>query len=566
METSRGPSQLARFGRQAVISAPRPKRAEVLQLEVEDPPRLRGTLSIWRNHAIEPLLPLLEVFLKHSGICFEMAIGEYDDSLWFAPAEGSAAELIWFDLDRLNLDSHVISDWFVSRIDRVISMSSSPVVVVPVSRDPGLVNAVTGQIEKTLGAFCANPSTTCEGFGTPLIDERLSGPLGTRVSRDAQMQLARALGIHWLPAAVLPHHKLIALDLDGTLHQGVLGDDGINGIEVSPAHRRLQDFLKKLTRDGIMLALVSRNDRQLVETLFAERQPDYGLSLSDFAAIEVSWGSKADAIRQIAAFTRISEDSVVFVDDNAGELLTVALSCPTVALIHASSDANCTLDAIRWQSGLWRWTSDSVSDIRTADLKANIERERLLDEANNLDRYLEELGAELKLNFNPTEDIQRLSDLSLKTNQFNLNQLRLSVSDIATRMQRPDSFVISIALKDRISDSGIIALVSGQWLGKLVVVDELIISCRALGRGLESIILIQALRKLKFWESVTHVTFRFQTTERNLPARSWLATLVEDGNQQLSSGEIVVSVEALNRIIVPNSVATLVIDQDKESC
>ena len=177
------------------------------------------------------------------------------------------------------------------------------------------------------GVRCADPWTVCDEAGVVLIDERTASLTGSRVSRDAQVQLARALGARWLRAALLPPCKMVAVDLDETLHRGVLGEDGIEGVEVTPAHARLHAHLKQLAAGGVLLALVSRNEPEDVERLFAARRADYGLALEDFVAVEVSWGSKADAVRRAAAVARIGEDAVVFVDDNPGELLTVGLQC-----------------------------------------------------------------------------------------------------------------------------------------------------------------------------------------------------------------------------------------------
>jgi hypothetical protein len=157
--------------------------------------------------------------------------------------------------------------------------------------------------------------------------------------------------------------------------QRMLGlDDGIEGVVVTPAHARLHAHLKELAARGVLLALVSRNEPEDVERLFAARRTGYGLALNDFVAVEVSWGSKADAVRCAAAAARIGEDAVVFVDDNPGELLTVGLQFTDVALVHARADADGTVEALHWQPGLWRWTGDDVASVRAGDLAANATR------------------------------------------------------------------------------------------------------------------------------------------------------------------------------------------------
>ena len=544
---------IARFERQSVLSAPKPKRAEVLQFQIQDSIQISGTLAVWRNHAIEPILPLLDVFLRHSGFLLQPSLGSYDDTLSLSPPPGSIVDLIWFDLDRLEIQNDAL-DWFTSRLELVAESASGRTIAVPVSTNPDLTAAVADRFSASNGVLCADPWPICEQYGVPLVDERYSAFAGTRISRPAQMQIARFLGTHWLPAAVLPQRKLIAVDLDETLHKGVLGEDGIEGIVVTPAHRRLHDYLKGLAEDGTMLALISRNEQEDVERLFSKRWADYGLTLDDFAEIAVSWGSKSDAIRRVAASLSIGEDSIVFVDDNIGELLSVSLDCPAVAPILAKQNADSSIDAIRWQTGLWRWSADQSAHLRVRDLRGNQERQKIRNQTRDIHRYLEELGVEVEIGVNPQDQMGRLSELSLKTNQFNLSLLRMSPLELQRSMREQDSCVVSIHLKDRISESGIIGLVVAQRDSDRLWLEELAISCRALGRGLETIVISQALRAMPWWEQVSEVAFRVRRTERNLPARQWLASLIEL-DEPLELPEIVrLSADLIDSINPPPSV------------
>ncbi|MGO9103431.1 MAG: HAD-IIIC family phosphatase, partial [Mycobacterium sp.] len=313
-------------------------------MNIEEPVKVTGTVAVWRNHAIEPLQPLLVPFLQMAGLDLELVLGGYDDTLALPPSGDALLDIVWFDLDRLALGDDEARDWFVSRVARCAASAGGPVVVVPISERRAHTAATVDRLQELHGVRCADPWIVCDEMGVGLIDERTAALTGTRVSRDAQVQLARALGARWLPAALLASSKMLAIDLDETLHRGVLGEDGVEGVIVTPAHARLHAYLKELAAGGVLLALVSRTEPEDVGRLFTARRADYGLALDDFVAVEVSWGSKADAVRRAAAAARIAEDAVVFVDDNAGELLTVGLQCPGVALIHARADADRTID------------------------------------------------------------------------------------------------------------------------------------------------------------------------------------------------------------------------------
>jgi FkbH-like protein len=548
---------LERINRQQILAAPRPRRAEITTLIVDEPVKLTGTVAVWRNHAIEPLQPLLIPFLRLAGLDLELVLGGYDDTLALPPHHGADLDLVWFDLDRLALGDNEALDWFVSRVTRCAASAVGPVVVVPVSDRRVHTAAAVDRLQGLAGVRCADPWTVCDEAGVALLDERTAALTGSRVSRDAQVQLARALGAHWLPAALLPPRKMVAVDLDETLHQGILGEDGIEGVTATPAHARLHAHLKELAASGVLLALISRNEPEDVERLFAARRADYGLALHDFVAIEVSWGSKADAVRSAAAAARIGEDAVVFVDDNPGELLTVGLQCAGVALVHAQADADRTIDALRWQPGLWRWRGDDAAAVRAGDLAANSARERLLDEAADFDRYLAELGVRVEIGVDRPEQLTRLADLSAKTNQFNLTVARLSEADLQRAMLAEDAYAVSVTLSDRLSDSGIIALLAVRKDEERLRVDELAMSCRAMGRGLESLLISQALRALPCWENVREVCFQVRETERNLPARRWLGDIAGlSGDAPV--GEIVVDRAWFQEIQVPGTVVVSV--------
>src|SRR5690242_12785107 len=112
MSATEGQYLLERFRRQEILTAPRPLRADVTALKVDAPVKLQGTVAVWRNHAIEPLEPLLDPFLLTAGLDLELALGGYDDTLALTPYSGADIDLIWYDLDRLTLDDDEVLDWF----------------------------------------------------------------------------------------------------------------------------------------------------------------------------------------------------------------------------------------------------------------------------------------------------------------------------------------------------------------------------------------------------------------------------------------------------------------------
>ena len=315
--------------------------------------------------------------------------------------------------------------------------------------------------------------------------------------------------------------KAIAVDLDGTLYAGTLGEDGPAGVELTEGHRVLQHRLVGFRNEGMLLALVSRNEPADVEALFAERD-DFPLRLSDFSAIEVSWDDKSIAVGRVASALRIGCDSIVFVDDNPGELAGVGASLPVIT-VHAGADATQTASALEHVAGIFRWRTSVEDRLRADDLRASEVRAQIGQAASSPDDYLRSLQVQLDLLVGPRQQVARLAELSAKTNQFNLSLRRMNEAEIARRVIDAPSNVVAIRLADRLSDSGIVGMIVGSRVGRALHIDELCVSCRALGRRLEDSMLTKAVLVMAGQPAPETVIFAVRKGPRNAPARNWLA-------------------------------------------
>ena len=160
------------------------------------------------------------------------------------------------------------------------------------------------------------------------------------------------------------------------------------------------------------------------------------------------------------------------------------------------------------------------------DLKANVEREAIALNHTDPAEYLSNLKIKLTYFWDAQQQLGRLSDLCNKTNQFNLALRRYNEAELLKLMNSPDACVASVQLSDRLSDSGIIAVIVAEREGDHLKIEELCISCRAMGRHLENDVIVHALRKMPIWSDCKYVEFRVQHGERNKPAISWLENLI----------------------------------------
>jgi FkbH-like protein len=289
---------------------------------------------------------------------------------------------------------------------------------------------------------------------------------------------------------------------------------------VSEGHAALQRTLGELHASGVLLALVSRNEPADVEALFAARD-DFPLRLDDVDASAIGWGAKSDGVRAVANELNIDPSDVLFVDDNAGELLDVQSALPGVPWLQAAPDA---ADTARWLGsypGLFAFDRTEADTLRAADLRANRKRQSALaGSGDDLGAYLRELG--VTLTFEQQAHLSRVAELSSKTNQFNLALARLSDGDVRQRDADPAYQISTARLQDRLTDSGIIAIAIARREGPRLVVEELCVSCRALGRRIEDLIVAGMLAGGRTFEGAEEVEFACVEGPRNAPARGWL--------------------------------------------
>jgi FkbH-like protein len=502
---------MRRLAAQGALFAPLPARLTLLKVELDAPAGPSRRVNFWRTHNAETLLTLAKPYLDFAELALDVQLSSYDDSLGFADHGPADLELLWLDGERLPADL----DWLAGRVIALRAISRSPILVVTWLADlAGLRERLVAVPDVHVGDLSALASEA----GVPLLDPRLAKMAGSPLSAQALVVAARELACRWLPALLLPPVKAVAVDLDHTLYAGVLGEDGSAGVQLTAAHAALHTQLRALKDRGIFLALVSRNERADVQALF-DRRADFPLRWSDFSVTEVSWGDKAEALARVAAALNIDVAAVAFVDDNPGELAQVAARLPTLRSVFAHVDASFTGRVLAHLPGLWRWRVSAEDSKRVADLQANAQRAVLA--AADPEAYFKSLGVRLRFAVNDVSLLPRMAEMSFKTNQFNLALARLTEADYAARMADPACSVVSIALADRFSDSGVIGLLAARRDAEVLTVEELLISCRAMGRRLEDAIVLGALQALPL-AGLAEIRFTVTEGPRNQPARQWL--------------------------------------------
>jgi FkbH-like protein len=275
--------------------------------------------------------------------------------------------------------------------------------------------------------------------------------------------------------------KVVVVDGDGTLWGGVVGEDGASALDTGGDYRRLQTALRALKERGVLLALASRNEPEDVWAVFAAH-PDMPLKREDFAAWRINWRPKSENVRALAQDLNFGLDALVFLDDNPAERLEIAARCPGVTVLPATDDPAANVAMLRH---LWCFDAPFATAedrARTGYLRAEAERRAFAGTADLAD-YLASLQVKVEMRRARASDLPRVAQLTQKTNQFNLSLCRRSLAEIETLAHDHAIWVVSAC--DRFGDYGTVGVGIARPDGATMALDTFLLSCRALGRGVE---------------------------------------------------------------------------------
>lgn len=471
-------------------------------------------IAVYRNHSFEIISSVLNAFLSESDYQASFVYSDYDDSLNFQFKEADI-QLIWIDTNRYK--SNDLEEFLKERAEVLRSQTKSPILI-----------AYTGDVELNI----CNLTTDCFALYVPkyinifeaeaydLAKEPFSG---TRLSSKSCLEIARILGMRYIPALLETPLKAIVVDLDNTLYKGILGEDGIENLI---PNLELQQQLKNLKNQGFFLCIASKNEENDAKKMFNQRD-DFVLRWEDFTTYQINWNSKADNIVKISQTLNIGLNSILFIDDNPAEIQNVEhLGIKTIlAKVNISQ-------ILKYYPRLLKLKTSDEDAIRSRDIQANEQRLQMLKSLSK-EEYFKKLAIKLEYGINVAEQITRVAELLNKTNQFILSYLRYNESQVKEFVSDPNNILITIKMSDNLSDSGIIAICLASKNEDNLFVKELTVSCRALGRNLEDTM-------LPYMFNIAHtklncqgnIKIAYQKGEKNIPALNWLTHYTKTALQE----------------------------------
>jgi FkbH-like protein len=292
--------------------------------------------------------------------------------------------------------------------------------------------------------------------------------------------------------------KCLVLDLDNTLWGGVIGDDGLEGIQLGgtgsgAAYRLFQEYVRGLNGRGVLLAVCSKNDPETALLPFRQH-PEMPLKEADIAVFRANWDPKEVNLRAIAAAINIGTDSLVLVDDNPAERARIRQMMPEVEVIELPANPTGYRQALH---DSLRFEVTSVTDedlLRNRSIRANAQREELAATASTPEAYLQGLGMSVIVEPFTYLNLPRIVQLINKTNQFNLTGVRTSEAEVKGWMTRPDLYSQTIRLTDRFGDFGLTGILFGFVEDGVLKLRNWLMSCRILGRGIEECMLAKTIQ------------------------------------------------------------------------
>ncbi|QEU95746.1 HAD-IIIC family phosphatase [Streptomyces kanamyceticus] len=348
-------------------------------------------------------------------------------------------------------------------------------------------------------------------------DPRMSRYAKVHLSPETLGGYAREVG-HLARMVAGRGRKCLVLDLDNTVWGGILGDDGLDGIQVAESYvgeafRAFQRVARQIASQGVLLAAVSKNDLDPVREVLRDH-PDMTLREADFVRIVANWRPKHDNLRELASDLNIGVDSLVFVDDSPYERGLVRAELPEVAVVDIDDEPALHIERLL-RDGWFTVRELTAEDRGRPGLyREELERRDFLSGFDSIEGYLRELDIQVRLYEAEERDVPRVSQITLRTNQFNMTGRRLQPDDVRALRTDPRALPLAIHASDRFGDNGTVGVVFLRFDGDTAVIDNFLLSCRVFSRGIEQACLSAVLRYAKR-RGATAVTGTYARTAKN---------------------------------------------------
>jgi FkbH-like protein len=533
-----------------------------------DPSRHAATLAVVRSFTVEPLVPVVRAAAAVHGLDLTVNVGDFGtygqdlldpgrplhaqwnpDVVILATQTRDLAPELWDGFAELSADGvdeavGLAVDQFSALIEGFRRLSDATLVVhgweEPVHAALGIADAAAARsqrqairsINQRLGEVAATHRDVHVLDYDALVAAAGRGRWFDEQKWRAMKMPIRAehlgdLAAEWL-RFVFPSvgriAKALVVDLDDTLWGGVLGEEGLDGIQVGPesggpGYRSLQRSLLDLRARGVLLGVCSKNNEaDAVDAL--QKHPEMLVSLDAFAATRINWDSKVENLKSIAGELNIGLDSIAFLDNSPFECDQVRHALPEVTVIELDRPPTETWNPVIGHPMFERLRLLDEDRQRAEYYAQQTRRQVALDRADSVDVYLQSLGTVVAIAEATSGEVVRVAQLTQKTNQFNLTTRRYAETEIERMVGDDETLVLVARARDRFGDHGLIGVVIADIALPTWSIDTMLLSCRVIGRGVETAVMSEVLERARA-AGAHDVRGRYVPTAKNAPARDF---------------------------------------------
>lgn len=328
--------------------------------------------------------------------------------------------------------------------------------------------------------------------------------------------------------------KVIALDCDNTLWKGVCGEDGALGVQITESFRVLQEFIIDQMNSGRLICLCSKNNEEDVFAVFDKRD-DMLLKRDQLVSWRMNWDSKSENLKSLAEELNLGLDSFIFIDDNPIECAEVKINCPEVLTLQLPQNEAVIPKFLKniWTFDIVKLTEEDKK--RTKMYRDNIQREKYRENAITLKDFLDGLKLQINISNATSDQISRVSQLTYRTNQFNLTTIRRSEIEVQNLLNDDQFNCLVAEVSDRFGDYGLVGVLFYKIEDDTLKVDTFLVSCRVLGRGVEHKILSE-LGQIASEKDVDFIEFNYIPSGKNRPALEFIESIGSKYKKEPSNG------------------------------
>ena len=494
---------------------------------------------ITSNFIIEPILPYVNALLKECTLDVSLKCESNIDIVdGLCNTSSSLSENIRgynfifirissiFSYENTSLDKTEKFKFFIDALNRNAENFENPlqIFICPESFDVEMIELIK-EIKEVKGVALVNEDYILNDFhGEKLHDNESNIIASIPYAEEFYAHLAFHV-LKRVPFLFKKLYKVVVVDCDNTIWNGSIVEDGLKNIKLNGEYKSFQSFLKELAENGVILAAVTKNNKDDVESVF-KSSLDMPLHMDDFFTIAANWDKKSENILKIAMDLNISTDDFLFIDDNILECNEVQNAFPDLTVLNFPSGKESILGFLEYLKHFFDLNQSSMGLERLQFYKENLERKNLLDFNGSPLDYIKSLRLVLSvtsLSLEDNESILRFSEMTYRTNQFNFTQEKLSKEDVITFLKN-GGIVFLLDMKDRFGKYGIVGAVFFTEYFDMLKILGFLVSCRALMRGVEHT-LLSKIAQHAISKKKDKLVISFKESQKNEPALNFVKSL-----------------------------------------